>query len=257
MGKSKLHELLAVEADLSGTSTKIMNETRKVFKEKDVVFKGMVRTYTPFVEDGIDYPTERIDLTTTVYDKLYYMSKSVIKYYDAILQKEATNQLAVADLVVEGEVIATALPATFLLGMETRLRTLREVYAQIPTLDIGIDWVKDASRGENIFTTVHPEEVMKTQKTTRSTVLYEAKFPKANEGGNSQPAVIDRWDETENIGKYVKRHWSGAITAARKSDLLAKVDVLITSVKKARQRANSTEVSKAQIGQKIFDFINK
>ena len=257
MAKGKLHELLAVEADLAGQSQNIQKETRKVFKEKEVVFKGMIRTYKPFVEDGIEYPEDRIDLTTTVSDKLAYLSGSVVKYYDAILQKEATNQVAVADLVVDGEVLGRNLPATFLLGMESRLRILREVYAQIPTLEIGIEWELDESRGKNIYKTTHPEEAMKTQRTTKSTVLYEAKFPKANEGGNSIPAVIDKWEEVENVGKYTKKHWSGAVTSARKSELLGRIDLLITSVKKARQRANTTDVVSSMIGRTLFDYINK
>ena len=257
MAKGKLHELLAVESDLSGISDKIMKETKKVFKEKEVVFKGMIRTYKPFVDDGIEYPEDRIDLTTTVDEKLDYMSKSVVKYFDAILQKESTNQVAVADLVVDGEVLATSLPATFLLGMESRLRILREVYAQIPTLEIGIEWELDDSRGANIFKTTYPEESMKTQRTTKSTVLYEAKFPKANEGGNSIPAVIDKWEEVENVGKYTKKHWSGAVTAARKSELLGRIDNLLRAVKKARQRANSTEVVSTRVGNTLFEYINK
>lgn len=256
MGKGKLHELLAVEADLEGRARNIMDETRKVFKEKPALFMGAIRTYTPFLEDGISYPEENQALSTTVDEKLAYTNKSVIKYYDALLQKEATNQVAKADLIVDGVTIASDLPATFLLGMESRLRKMREVYAQIPTLSVGTEWKLDEGKGKGVFSMVHPEEKMKTQKTMKSTVLYEAKFPKANEGGNSQPAQIDKWEEVENVGKYTKNVWCGMITPARKSELLDRIDLLIRSVKKARQRANSTEVVKSTIGKAIVDFIN-
>ena len=98
---------------------------------------------------------------------------------------------------------------------------------------------------------------MKTQRTTKSTVLYEAKFPKANEGGNSIPAVIDKWEEVENVGKYTKKHWSGAVTSARKSELLGRIDNLLRAVKKARQRANSTEVVSMSVGNSLFEYISK
>jgi len=256
MGKGKLHELLAVEADLEGRARNIMNETRKIFKDKPALFMGSVRNYKPFVDDGIDYPSEFQNLTSTVDEKLEYTGKSIVKYYDALLQKEATNQVAKADLVVDGVVLATDLPATFLLGMESRLRKVREVYAHIPTLAVGTEWHKDEAKGEGIWVVSHPEETMKTQRTTKSKVLYEAKFPKEGEGGQSIPAVIDKWEEVENIGKYTRHIWSGMLTPARKSELLDRIDKLLRAVKKARQRANSTEVMRVNVGKSIMDFIN-
>jgi len=257
MGNSKLHELLAVEADLEGRARNIMNETRKVFKDKPALFIGSVRNYKPFVDDGIDYPSEFQNLTSTVDEKLAYTSKSIEKYYDALLQKEATNQIAKADLIVDGKVIAPDLPATFLLGLESRLKKVREVYAQIPTLSVGTEWVEDKAKGEGIWSVAHPEESMKTQRTTKSKVLYEAKFPKEGEGGQSIPAVIDKWEEVENVGKYTRHIWSGMITPARKSELLDRIDKLLRAVKKARQRANGTEVVKVNVGKSIMDFINE
>jgi hypothetical protein len=249
MGKGKLHELLAVEADLEGRVRNIMNETRKVFKDKPALFMGAVRTYHPFVEDGIDYPEEHQALTSTVDEKLAYTSNFVASYYDALLQKEATNQVAKAVLVVDGEVIAEELPATFLLGMETRLRKLREVYAHIPTLAVGTEWKKDESKGEGVWVVANPEETLKTVRTVKSKVLYEAT--------EHHPAQIDKWEESETVGKYTKVIWCGMLTPARKSELLDRIDKLIQGVKKARQRANSTEVVKINVGQKIMDYINK
>ena len=249
MAKGKLHELLAVEADLEGRARNIMNETRKVFKEKPALFMGAIRTYTPFTEDGIDYPEENQAMSTTVAEKLTYTNKSIVKYYDALLQKESTNQVAKADLVVDGEVIAKDLPATFLLGMESRLRKVREVYAMIPTLSVGTEWKADEGKGKGVFSMVHPEEKMKTQKTMKSTVLYEAT--------ENHPAQIDKWEEVENVGKYTKNVWCGMVSPARKSELLDRIDLLIRSVKKARQRANSTEVIKSNIGAALLNFINK
>jgi len=256
MGKGKLHELLAVESDLEGRARNIMNETRKVFSDKAVLFMGAVRSYNPFVDDGIDYPSEYQELTSTVDEKLSYTGKTIVQYYDALLQKEATNQVAKADLIVDGVVIASNLPATFLLGMESRLRKVREVYEKIPTLSIGTEWQKDESKGEGVWCVAHPEETMKTEKTVKSKVLYDAKFPKANEGGQSIPAVIDKWTETVNVGKYTKHVWSGMVSPARKSELLDRIDTLLRAVKKARQRANSTEVVKVNVGKALMDYIN-
>lgn len=245
----KMHEILAIEADLEGRAKKIMEETRKVFKDKAALFMGAVRTYKPFVEDGISYPSENQAMTSTVDEKLAYTIKEVEKYYDALLQKESTNQVAKADLEVDGVVIAKDVPATFLLGMESRLKQLREIYDAVPTLAVGTEWKLDESKGDGVYSIVHPEEAMKTQKTTKSKVLYEAT--------DKHPAQIDKWEEVENVGKYTKYIWCGMVTPARKSQMLNRVDELIRAVKKARQRANSVEVVSASIGKSLMDYINK
>lgn len=246
---AKLHELLAVEADLEGRCKAILGETTKVFKEKGNLFSGSIRTYTPFVDDGVDYPQEHLALATTVGERLSYTMETVSKYYDAILQKESTNQLAKADLVVDGDVIAADLPATFLLGMESRLKLVRSAYANIPTLELSKEWKLDEGKGTGVYVIVHPEESFKTQKTMKSQVLYEAT--------KEHPAQIEKWDETENVGKYTKTLWSGMITPARKSELLGRIDKLIVAVKKARQRANATQVNKVNIGSILAEYINK
>jgi len=255
---SKLHEVLAVEADLEGKAKVMMKETEKVFKDKANLFTGWVKTYTPLdEEDTVTYPAEHQEMTTTVPDRLEYMSKSISAWLDAIAQKEATNQVAKSDIVVNGEVVVKDVPATMLLGLETRLKSIRNSYVEIPTLEMGKAWTPDAGKGKHVFSAVHPEETFKTAKTKKSIVLHPAQFPKANEGGQSIPAVIDKWDETVNVGKYTRQVWSGMITPARKAELIERIDNLIRAVKTARQRANNVEVVKLNMGKTLMDFINK
>jgi hypothetical protein len=245
---AKLHEVLAVDADLEGKAKLVLDEGRKVFKDKPALFTGYARTYQPFTEDGIDYPEEHQALATTVADKLKYIAQSITAWFDVLAQKEATNQIAFADIVVDGVVLAAQVPATLLLGLESRLKMVRTVYESIPTLPMNTAWVEDVAKGEGVFSMVHPEEVFKTAKTTKSTVLYAAT--------PEHPAQIDKWDETVNVGKYVKQVWSGMITPAHKAKLLERIDILIRAVKTARQRANSVEVVKLNLGKQLMDFIN-
>lgn len=246
---AKLHEVLAVEADLEGKAKVVINEAYKVFKENPGMFMGFCRTYHPFIDDGIPYPEENKALPTTVPDKLNYVAESVIQWFDAIAQKEATNQVAVADIIVDGQVIAEKVPATLLLGLESRLKMLRSIYEVAPTLAHAVEWKNAPSHGTFVWETVHPEEVLKTAKTMKSKVLYEAT--------QHHPAQIEKWDETENVGKYTKRTWSGMISSAQKAKFLERLDLLLRAVKQARQRANNTEVVKIEIGKKLMDFINK
>lgn len=252
---SKLHELLAVESDLENTAKKILQETKKVFQEKGAFFIKQEKETNLFDESAKNPPVEKLEMTTTVADKLDYTENAVIKYFDAIAQKERTNQDAHADLEVDGKSIAKDVPATLLLGLESRLRLVRDVYETIPTLSPGGKWVKDSTLGDNVYRNENDETRFKTAKTIKSKVLVPPTFPKDGEGGQSQPAIIDKWDETENVGEITLRTWSGMLSSKEKSDILSRLDKLIRAVKKARQRANNTDVNSLKIGEAIFDYI--
>lgn len=245
---SVLHELLAVEGDLERSHKSILDTTKSIFIKNTDLFFAQHRKLEMFVDDDITYPEEYKEMDCTVVEKLEEMENVEKQYYDVILQKECTNQLAVCDLIVDGVTIGTGLPATFLLGMESRLRQLREVYAKIPTLSPGIKWVEDPSQGENIYITEKPAEKLKTETTLEPVVLYEAT--------KEHPAQVKEVSKTNNVGKYISTTWSGMMSPAKKAIILNKIDRLIREVKKARQVANTTTVNERTIGQNIFDYIN-
>jgi len=235
----KLHELLAVEGDLSGTCQKILDETKTTFEKKADHFFGFHRVLTSLIDGEINNaPDEHKEMADTVHNKLDYMKSHVIRYFDAVLQKECTNQNAVADVVVDGTTIMSDVPATFLLGLETKLKAVRAVYNSTPTLPPGIKWEADENKGEHVYSMSHPEEVFKTAKTFQHKVLVPAQFPKEGEGGQSLPAQIEKWEESKNVGMYTKNIWSGMITPAEKSALLGRIDKLMRGVKKAKEQTD-------------------
>lgn len=248
MRKSVLHELLAVEGDLEGIHKRTLDETRITFTKEVALFLGQHRKLEIFVDDGISYPEDHKELDTTVYEKLDTLTAAEKRYFDAMLAKEATNQVAVADLVVDGVVIGKSLPATFLLGMEKRLKHLRSAYEVIPTLQPGIAWVKDETMGPGIYKTEKPSEKLKTETIVEPVVLYEAT--------KEHPAQIKEVSKTNTIGKYVTTSWCGMISPAEKTAILGRIDKLTRAFKKARQRANTTEVINKTVGAEIFAYIN-
>jgi len=246
---AKLHELLAVEGDLEGTWKKILAETLVVFNKKVTLFFGFVRKLKMFSESRQnENDEEHKAMTTTVGKKLEYMWVSTIRYFNAIAQKEATNQLAKSDLIVDGNVLIADMPATLLLGLESRLKQIRDVYDSIPTLPPGMDWEDYPDMGVDVYRTVRTEDAFKTEKSFKVQVLYPAT--------KEHPAQVDKLSETENIGKYEKTHWAGVLSPADKMELLERVDRLIRSVKQARQRANSTQVVKLDIGKILYEYIH-
>ena len=246
---AKLHEILAVEADLAGTSAKICKETRVNFTKNPDRYLGMLTSYHPFDEGAIVEANVVKSIDDTVIAKLEYSAAHVIRYLDAVLQKEKTNQVAVADLVVDGVTIATNVPATFLLGLETKLKKIREdLYQTIPTLQPGVEWELDESVGPNIFKKKNPDEKFRGKKVRKNHVLSPAT--------KEHPAQVEVYTEDEKTHRVITDTWSGMVSTAKKSELLGRIDKLSRAVKRARQTANATKVVKTTIGKELFNYIN-
>ncbi|MBD3408195.1 MAG: hypothetical protein GF411_18885 [Candidatus Lokiarchaeota archaeon] len=249
----KLHEIIAVEGDHRGAYQKILNEATATFKNKPNHFMAQVRHYEPFDENDPDVlADEEVEMVTTVDEKLdYIFSESIIPYLDVLIQKERTNQEARTDLVVDGVTIAKDVPATFLLGLETRLKDIRQVLDNIPTLQPGIKWEKDETHVKattgTVYKTANPVEKRRTKKVVQHKVLYDAT--------DKHPAQIEKWNEDAPIGKFIETHWSGVLSPADKSSIISRVDKLQRAVKKARQRANEQEILNVTIGKEIANYI--
>jgi hypothetical protein len=248
----KLHELLAVETDREKVFKNMVNEGINTFKKKADIFLGhhkrleMRDDERKFEEDASE---DHKALVSTVDEKLNFVAKSAITYFDSLYQKEKANQTALADLVMpDGTVLEKSMPATALLGLENRLKFLRSLYESVPTLSPGIEWEKDEMDRKGVWKTKHPETSAKIEKIVQHKIVAEAT--------KEHPAQVTEWSDNVVVGKFITNRTSGMLTPLQKSEYLEKIDMLIQSAKKARQRANNVEVSKDQIGRKIFDFIN-
>jgi|WetSurSiteA1Bulk_404760.scaffolds.fasta_scaffold52680_2 hypothetical protein len=245
----KMHELLAVEKDIVGRANAIIEETLKTFKDKAVEFyTGRVKTYKPFDEADKDLlPVEQKELVDTVPAKLKYTFEKVAEEYDWLLQKEATNQSARADLVVDGVTLGSNLPATFLLTLEHRLEKIRQLILNAPTLPNGLKWTEDSQKGADVFKLAEELITYRTRKISVPFVLSPAT--------DKHPAQVQKEERTETIGSYREMQWDSRVTSHTKSILLERVDKMLVAVRKAVRKANDVEASDATIGKKLFDFV--
>jgi hypothetical protein len=243
----KLHELLVVESDLRGSCEKIIAETINTFTKKPNHFEARHKSYRPKVEDGDTFAPESQDMVTTVPQKLEHTQDVVVRYLDAVAQKELTNTEASAVLTVDGvPLVDASLPATMLLALEGKLKQLREVYNAIPTLDPAETWKWDE---QTKTYEAEAKESYKTKKVYRNHIKSEAT--------DKHAAQIELYTEDERIGTWLTKRWSGTVTPAEKAEVMARLDKLTQAVKQARQRANDAEVKKIQIGDALFNYINE
>lgn len=246
---TKLHEILAVENELQKKFKQSLDQTSKMFVQSPMLFMGTIRELITFVDDGKEYPVERQSMSATVGEVLDKTSESIIDYLNVMCQKESANQLAKADIIVNGMVLESDVPATCLLGLETKMKEIRKMFQDIPTLNLSDEWEIDEVRGEGVFKMKHDEKKLKTENTIQHKVLVEPT--------EHHPAQIEKWTEQVPVGTFVKKVWSGMLSPADKGYLLERVEEVYTAVRQARQRANCQEVSKNNVGSSLMSYIIK
>ena len=244
---ANLHELLAVKKDASQRANEVAGESRKIFAAKHY-FNGSVKTYQPFDdEDNTQFPDEREELGYTAGEKMRWFAQEFGRILDIEYQIDLTNDAAMADLTFGGKTIPNV-PATFLLDLITKLEKVRKTYAALPVLDPKYQWERDPDKGDGVFETRDPEITYRARKVLKSRILAPAT--------DKHPAQVKDWAEDAQVGKYTKRIWSGALTAAQKASVLGRIDELTTAAKKALSKANNAEHSKETIAEDVFSFIH-
>jgi hypothetical protein len=84
---TKLHEILAVEADQEGTFKRIFDEAVHTFKTKADHFIGTIKKLQMFESSREKENTsENKEMVTTVNDKINYVVDHAIRFFDVVFQ---------------------------------------------------------------------------------------------------------------------------------------------------------------------------
>lgn len=253
MGKTVLHELLAVEQGLAETGNRVQKETTRTLESKRSLFEGMSKAHVIFDDESqhLVQATEIKEVQDTVDNQLDFLGAELARYWDVTLQKEDANQRANADIVVDGEILAQNVPSIVLLGMEKKLASLLGTYNAIPTLDASKAWEIDPNYSQHgVFRTKHEVEKQ------HAVVIKEWK--EVSPATKEHKAQIVQDEKRDVIGKYVISEFSGAVSSLDKAERIKRLTSLIRAVKSARQRANNTSVnSELTFAKKLLDFVNK
>lgn len=242
----KLHEVLAVEPDRKKTAMQFVEEAVATFTKRVEHFTGLEKTYHPDKDDELEQPVDKRPMVTTVNKKLDHVCGAVTNWVDLKYQKEHCNTYATSDLVLEdGTVIVKDVPATFLLGLENDLKSIREMFFAIPTLPPGEEWKKED--GTDLY--VSEEKRTRTKKVMKNHVLQQAT--------KEHPAQVQVYGEDERTGLVTTVKKTSVYTPGDKSQALSRIDDVIRAAKKARQRANAAKVTNVRVGRKLFEYIRE
>jgi len=240
---AKLNQILAVE---KGIKTRVYAEVTELHKatQKPALMNGFVKTYQRKDEDGENYPPESQKVQYSHGDVVARLSGALAELFDITATKDWSNCGTKADVVVDGEVIIEAVPATYLLFLEKQLSDLQTFVQKMAELDSGSDWTLDPST--ELYKT-EPTQTQRTKKVQRAIVLYDAT--------EHHPAQTQLITEDVVVGHWTTVKTSGAIPKPKKNAILGRIDKLIQAVRYAREQANSIEAEKRNVGKKVLGYL--
>lgn len=247
----QLHEVLAAEKTVAGAWDTLLKETIAKLKSSTDYLSGIGRRLRMIEASPANEALEQQETslrlpTTNVVDTLDYALDVFAKAENLQYQKNATNRIAVADLVFNGVTIGKDLPVDELLGLEARVAKLREMILHAPTLNPSKNWGDSAD-----IANIYLSDIERTAKTEKK--LYGVELSPATD---KHPAQVQAATKDSVVGTFETTHYSGAIRTQTKADLITLMDNLLVEIKRARMRANQTTVVDAQdVGGAIKNLI--
>jgi len=249
---SKLHEVLAAEKTRVAAWNKLHTETIHKLKSPSEFFFGHSKSLamiedTPANKVLEQQASEEKQVTTTVVDTLQYAFDIFGKSEDLQYQKNATNRIATASVMWNGQVLLRDMPVDQLLGLEARMVKIRELFETMPTLAGSKAWVKDPASGNHVWVAVHPETNTKTEKVMTPVVMAPPT--------DKHPAQVQAVTKDNVVGIFTTVVRSGACTTNQKAVALALVDKLLVELKQARMRANETVVVEGNVSEPLVALL--
>lgn len=249
---TELHELLAAEKTRNQAWDQLFAETMKKFHKAEEYYSGHSKSLRMLEEsDGNKaieaQASEEKPVITSVFDTLDWALGIYATAEDLQFEKNLTQQRAMGTVYWRGQPLLIDMPVDQLLGLEARLRKVRELFVAMPTLDASRHWVPATDMGPYIYETRHPEETTKTDKQVIPVVLSPA--------SDRHPAQVQPVQKDVVVGRFKTVKRSGAATSVEKSEAIKVCDDLLTEIKQARMRANTTEVLPAKMAKTIVDVL--
>jgi hypothetical protein len=240
---TKLNQILSIEKSIKNKNETEFTRVYQAVKKVELT-TGMTRNYVPKDENGEKFPPEKKLVQVRAEDAMQSVKKAVAAILNVTSQKDATNQVAKADIVVDGVTLLKDVPATHLLALEKTLVGIAAFVKDLPVLSADQEWSFDEPLG--LFKTP-TSETIRPKKVEGFVIMVPAtdKFP----------AQTKNTVEDITVGIWRAVHYSGAITRDRQAAVLAKVEALQSAVKFARQAANNTEVIPLLSGDPCMNYI--
>lgn len=240
---ARLSQIIAIKKD---AQTKAERVTATVYHQlqKPEPLTGISKTYVPRDNEGENLPSQGTRVQYTVEEGLTEITAATSRYLDVLAAQEATDQVAKADVTIDGQAFLDGVPVTLLLALERQLAEEMVQVRKLPTLSPEFEWHFDADQGVHATT---PVRTVRSKKVPRNHVKAQAT--------DKHPEQVEVFMEDVVVGDWTTRNFSGAIPMTRKKEILNRLEKLSEAVKQAREEANTTTAVDLKVGDKIFGYL--
>lgn len=239
----KLNQVVASEKSIKTRAYEGLTGLHRLSQKADM-FTGFSKSYRKKDEDGEDFPAENKKVQANSETLLTAMGETLEDLFNVTASKDYANCVAKADVVVNGTVLLSGVPATYLLFLEKQLNDVHKFVETLPVLDESDNWTKDVNSG--LYKTSE-SSTHRTKKVQKPIVLYAAT--------ERHPAQTQLITEDVVVGYWNTVKHSGAMPAPRKKELLDRVNSLSVAVKHAREQANMVDAAPVSTAKEIFGFL--
>lgn len=250
MAKLKLHQVVAlVDGKKKGTETTKTEEYHKIQRSAGAAnnpLEGIRKVYRPKNPEIDDerLPEESRIVQVKVKDSVLRFRNALEDAWDCVLTQDVANMSAKADIIIDGQVYAKDVPVTHLMWLEKQVIDFNTFLGKLPTLDPSHKWDYDSN--VDVYTT-RDYETHRTKKVQKVVRLAEAT--------KEHPEQAQLVGEDIITGFWNTTHFSGAIPAEEKNNMIARNQKLLEAVKVARTKANDIEVTDQKQAKSLLDFV--
>ncbi len=240
---AKLNQIIAVE---KGVKAKAHTDLTTIHQalQKTQLLTGISRTYQPIDDDGEKFPPEATKVQLKATEAIAGAKLALSNLFDVTATKDVTNCEAKANVVVDGKILLTGVPATFLLFLEKQLVDIHTLVKKLPVLDPSENWTKDTAN--DIFTTA-PAFTVKTKKVPKAFIKAPAT--------DKHPAQVDVFTEDVVVGNWKTVKFCGSLPQAEVNAMVDKVEKLQQAVKFAREEANGATAKDFKAGEVLLSYL--
>lgn len=239
----KLNQVLAIEKGIKTKAYSRLSELHKITQKHELT-DGFTKTYQPLREDGNRLPGESKKVQIDADAVFKEITGLFVELFNVTAQKDAANQSAKADLIVDGQVLIKDCPPTYLLFLKKQLTDLDAFISKFVELKPDVNWVLDGATG------LHKSEPVTTHRTEK---VQEAivKYPATPE----HPAQTEMTTRDTIVGHWTTTYFSGALPKIRKNQLVERIQKLLNAVKEALETANMAPAAESTAGNAFFSYL--
>ena len=241
---AKLHQILAVEADVRNQTQKDLTQAHHGLQKSEMLM-GTQRSYAPVKDDGEKLPPEGNLLQTRVPKVIQETANILTKMFDVVATRDFGNMGAKADVVVEGVTLLKDAPAVYLLWLEKKLVDIHTFITKLPTLPADTKWEWDSTQ----MCYRNANEIRTHRAIKRED--YKVIVPATEQ----HPAQVAKLVVDELAGYWTTMKYSGALKVEDVAAMKERVETLMKEVKFAREKANQVEVVDQNVGTTIMKYL--